>query len=121
MKTILVIDDEAGVRECLEVILSLQGFNTITAENGLVGLQLVKEQIPDLIICDLMMPEMDGYKVLRSLREDPTTTSIPFIFVTADDDWTHRCQGIELGANDYLPKPFMPTELLKIISTYLAD
>lgn len=121
MKTILVIDDEAGFRECLEVLLSVQGFNAITAENGLVGSQFVREQLPDLIICDLMMPQLDGYEVLKLLRDDPTTTSIPFVFVTANDDRTHRCHSRELGANYYLPKPFMPTELLKLISHYLAD
>ena len=93
----------------------------MTAENGRVGLQIVKHQIPDLIICDLMMPELDGYGVLRALREDPTTSDIPFIFLSANANGASHRRGMELGADCYLTKPFMPAELLKAISIYLTD
>jgi CheY-like chemotaxis protein len=121
MKTILAIDDEPLIRESIEEFLNQQGFNTITAKNGAIGLQLAKERIPDLIVCDVMMPELNGYGVLSALREDPLTAHIPFIFLTGDTHIDSQLQGIALGANEYLAKPFQRHELLKAISTYLAN
>lgn len=121
MKTILAIDDEPLIRASIEVILNQKGFNAITAKNGAIGLQLAKERIPDLIVCDVMMPELDGYGVLSALREDPTTAEIPFIFLTGNTDSDSQSQGMALGANDYLTKPLMQKDLLKTISTYLTD
>ncbi len=121
MKKILVIDDEAPFRKSIQIILKLKGFEAITAENGLVGLQLAKEKIPDLVISDIMLPSLDGYGVLKALRENPTTTNIPFILISAYDEWTHRCRARQLGAEDYLAKPFELAELMQAISTYLAD
>lgn len=118
---ILVIDDEPLIRASIEVILNQKGFNAITAKNGAIGLQLAKERIPDLIVCDVMMPVLDGYGVLRALREDPTTAEIPFIFLTGNTDSDSQNQGMALGANDYLTKPLMQKDLLKTISTYLID
>lgn len=119
MKKILVIEDEAQVRDNIQEILELEDFQTITAENGLVGIQLIKEQAPDLIICDVMMPELDGYGVLRALRQNVATATIPFIFLTAKADKSDLRQGMELGADDYLTKPFTPAEMLQAIATRL--
>ncbi|MCS6814644.1 MAG: response regulator [Cyanobacteria bacterium] len=83
MNTILVIEDEAHIREIIQDVLSLENFHTLTAENGRIGIQLAKECQPDLILCDIMMPELDGYRVLQELRQHEATASIPLIFLTA--------------------------------------
>jgi len=118
-KKILVIEDNAQVRDNIQEILELEDFETIAAENGAIGLQLAKEQFPDLILCDVMMPEMDGYSVLTALRQNVSTANIPFIFLTAKADKSERKQGMDLGADDYLAKPFTYTEILQIIDTHL--
>lgn len=120
MKKILVIEDDPQVRDNIQDILSLECFCTITAENGLEGLSLAKEEHPDVIICDIMMPEMNGYDVLTALRQDIETEAIPFIFLTAMADKPDQRLGMELGADDYLTKPFTPTELQQAISTRLT-
>lgn len=119
-KKILVIEDEVQICANIQQILSLSDFNAITANNGLDGLQLAKTEKPDLICCDVMMPELDGYGVLTALRQDPLTESIPVIFLTAKVDRGDVRQGMELGADDYLTKPFSPEELLKAIKIRLA-
>ena len=119
-KIILVIEDEGDIRENIEEILLLEDFRVMTAENGRLGVELAKKQIPDLVICDIMMPELDGYDVLTELQKEPVTAAIPFIFLTAKADRKNWRRGIELGADDYLTKPFTPKELLKAISTRFA-
>ena len=119
MKNILIIEDEAQIRENIREILLLSDFDAIVAEDGLQGLQLAKEKRPDLIICDLMMPQLDGYGVLTKLRQDFDTETIPLIFLTAKSEWSDLRQGMELGADDYLTKPFKPEELLQAITTRL--
>ncbi|MDZ8186425.1 MAG: response regulator [Nostoc sp. ChiSLP02] len=119
-KKILVIEDESQICSNIQQILSLSDFDAITANNGLEGLQLAKVEKPDLICCDVMMPELDGYAVLTALRQDPVTESIPVIFLTAKVDRGDLRQGMELGADDYLTKPFSPEELLKAIKVRLA-
>lgn len=116
MKKILVIEDEPSVRANILEILELEDYNGIGAENGLIGVLWALEHIPDLIICDVMMPELDGYGVLTTLRQDPLTATIPFIFLTAKADKTDLRQGMELGADDYLTKPFTSDELLNSIA-----
>ena len=116
MKKILVIEDEPAVRANILELLELEDFYGIGAENGLIGIVWALEHLPDLIICDVMMPELDGYGVLTTLREEPLTATIPFIFLTAKADKTDLRQGMELGADDYLTKPFTDTELLKAIA-----
>ncbi|WP_414518643.1 response regulator transcription factor [Nostoc sp. PCC 9305] len=118
-KKILVIEDEAQICSNIQQILSFSDFNTITANNGLEGLRLAKTEQPDLICCDVMMPELDGYGVLTALRQDPVTESIPVIFLTAKVDRGDLRQGMELGADDYLTKPFSMDELLKAIQVRL--
>jgi two-component system, sensor histidine kinase and response regulator len=117
MKRILIIEDNQQVLEDVEEVLSLKNFYAITAQNGIRGLQMAKEEHPDLILCDVMMPELDGFDILKILRQNPLTASIPFIFLTARNSRNDMRQGMELGADDYLTKPFTSQELLKTIST----
>lgn len=119
MKKILVIEDEQILQENILEILEGAGFNTIGAENGHVGVTWAWEHKPDLIVCDVMMPELDGYEVLKLLRQDPVTATIPFIFLTAKADKADFRRGMDLGADDYLTKPFTTTELLGAIAARL--
>ncbi|MDY6938026.1 MAG: response regulator [Cyanobacteriota bacterium] len=119
MKNILIIEDNIQIRDSIQDILELKNFQISTADNGVVGLQQVRDRIPDLILCDIIMPELDGCGVLRQLRQDPTTATVPFIFLTSKVDWTSMREGMELGADDYLAKPFTSEELLKSIETRL--
>ena len=117
MKKILVIEDEETLRTNIVQILELEDFVTIEANNGFLGIELAQEHLPDLILCDVMMPEIDGYSVLAALRQNPTTASIPFIFTTAKASKADLRQGMNLGADDYLIKPITADELLSAIST----
>jgi K+-sensing histidine kinase KdpD len=117
MTKILVIEDELDVREIILDILYEEGYIAQGAENGEVGLRLALETIPDLIICDVMMPKMDGYEVLKKTRENSKTATIPFVFITAKATRDDLRLGMNLGADDYLTKPFRRDELLKTIST----
>jgi DNA-binding response OmpR family regulator/anti-sigma regulatory factor (Ser/Thr protein kinase) len=119
MNKILIIEDESQIRNNIQEILELSNFDILVAENGLQGLQLAKEKHPDLIICDLMMPELDGYGVLSQLRQHLDTATIPIIFLTAKSEWSDLRRGMELGADDYLIKPFQPDQLLQAIATRL--
>lgn len=119
MTTILVIEDEQPIRDTLQDVLELEGFDVLSAVNGLVGVQLAKQFYPDLIVCDIMMPELDGYGVLEALRQDTGTAGIPFIFLSAKADRSSLRQGMNLGADDYLTKPFTPQELLEALSSRL--
>jgi DNA-binding response OmpR family regulator len=115
MTTILVIEDENDVRENLQEILELEDFDVLTAENGKIGLQLAIENQPDLIICDVMMPELDGYGVISALRKHPNTIHTTFLFLSAKSTDEDRQKGLELGANDYLTKPFTPKDIRKAV------
>ncbi|MBU7585196.1 MAG: response regulator [Nostoc sp. TH1S01] len=117
---ILVIEDEIQICSNIQQILSLSDFQTISANNGVDGLRLAKSEKPDLICCDIMMPDLDGYGVLKALRQDPETDSIPVILLTAKVERGDLRQGMELGADDYITKPFSPEELLKAIEMRLA-
>ncbi|NEP60835.1 MAG: diguanylate cyclase [Symploca sp. SIO2G7] len=119
-KTILVIEDQLPIRTNLLKILNYVGFQTIGAENGLEGVELAKNHLPDLIVCDIMMPDMDGYNVLQELLQDPGTAKIPFIFLTAKADKSDIRQGMNLGADDYLTKPFTSDELIDTVLARLA-
>lgn len=117
MKKILLIEDDTIMRENTAEILELAQYQVTTASNGRVGSTLAKELRPDLIICDIMMPELDGYGVLHILSKDPKTASIPFIFLTAKAEKSEIRKGMDLGADDYLIKPFEDTELLNAIES----
>ncbi len=118
-RKILVIEDEPEMRRNLLTILKLEGFEPLGAEDGRAGLTLAQRELPDLILCDVMMPTLDGYGVLAALRDDSATATIPFIFLTAKGEKTDLRQGMNLGADDYLIKPVARADLLKAISSRL--
>ena len=119
MKKILVIEDEAEMRRNLTTILRLEKFQPVAAENGRVGVELARSERPDLILCDVMMPELDGYGVIAALRAAPETVSIPFIFLTAKGEKPDIRAGMNLGADDYLTKPVAKADLLAAIRSRL--
>ncbi|HEY9298398.1 MAG TPA: response regulator [Phormidium sp.] len=119
MAKILVIEDEEAIRENILELLEAENFEGIGAINGKVGIKLAIEKIPDLILCDMMMPEVDGHGVIKALRSEPLTATIPFIFLTAKADKVDVRTGMELGADDYITKPCTPQELLKAIAIRL--
>lgn len=106
MKKILVIDDEEWLREMVQLALTQKGYDVIEAPNGALGIEVARKELPDLILCDVNMEKVDGYLTLSSLRNEPTTASIPFILMTGLADNAGMRYGMELGADDYLPKPF---------------
>lgn len=117
MKRIVVIEDEPDVREIIMDILDAENFLVLGAENGQAGIELVQQHLPDLIICDVMMPELPGYDVLKILRNHQATATIPFVFLTAKSTKADLRQGMDLGADDYLTKPFTRQELLNAITS----
>ena len=119
MKTILVIDDNPDIRDNTAEILELAGYKTFTAENGKQGVDLAIKEKPSVIVCDIMMPELDGYGVLHLVRKNADTQGIPFIFLTAKTERTDFRKGMEMGADDYITKPFDDIELLNAIETRL--
>jgi two-component system, sensor histidine kinase and response regulator len=120
VNTILVIEDQPNVRENIVELLGAENFEVLAAEDGIEGVHLAQEHHPDLVLCDVMMPELDGYDVLNMLRQDPKTAMIPFVFLTAKAATKDMRQGMNLGADDYLTKPFTRTELLQAISSRLS-
>jgi DNA-binding NarL/FixJ family response regulator len=112
---VLIIEDEAEMRRNLATILRLEKFTVLSAENGRIGVEIAQREKPDLILCDVMMPELDGYGVLDALRTDVGTTAIPFIFLTAKGEKGDVRHGMNLGADDYLTKPAAKADLLKAI------
>ncbi|WP_413161062.1 EAL domain-containing protein [Capilliphycus salinus ALCB114379] len=119
MKKILIIEDEELIRINIKELLEVEDFEVWEAENGEVGIKLAQHHQPDLILCDVMMPILDGYRVLEQLRRHPLTATIPFIFMTALTDRSNTRKGMELGADDYISKPCTATELLKAITVRL--
>lgn len=117
MKTILLIEDNPEVRDNIQEMLELEGYEVLIAENGKSGVKLARENIPDLIICDIMMSQLDGYGVLHILNKNADTAAIPFIFLTAKIERADIRKGMGLGADDYLTKPFEPSELMTAIET----
>ncbi|ERT08809.1 diguanylate cyclase domain protein [Lyngbya aestuarii BL J] len=115
MTKVLIIEDEDSIRENIAELLEIEEFEVETAINGIQGLQQAKKSIPDLILCDVMMPKLDGYEVLTELRKQPETANIPFIFLTAKGERSDLRQGMNLGADDYLTKPCSSKELLEAI------
>lgn len=115
-KTILVIEDDPFIRESIQDVLSLEGYQIQTAANGALGVKLALEKLPDLILCDVAMPAMDGYAVLAQLQQHPATATTPFIFLTARTTRADLRQGMNLGADDYLVKPCTAIELLQAIT-----
>ena len=119
MKTILIIEDQPDMRENIATILEMEEFAVLEAPNGKAGLELARDEKPDLILCDIMMPEMDGYDVLHALRQDRTIAGTPFIFLTAKGEKRDLRTGMNLGADDYLTKPVSAEELLGAVGARL--
>lgn len=116
MPKILVIEDELPIRENISELLEAEDFEVFSTSNGILGILWAKENIPDLVICDVMMPEISGHEVLAEMREIPEIGLTPFIFLTAMSDKEDIRNGMELGADDYLTKPFTRKEILSAIN-----
>lgn len=117
MKKILLIEDNADILENTAEILELAGYKVFTAPNGKVGVEVAMSEIPDIVVCDIMMPVLDGYGVLHMLQRNSATRNIPFIFLTAKTEKTDMRKGMELGADDYITKPFSGTDLLNAVES----
>ena len=119
MKIILLIEDSDDIRETTAEILELANYKVLTAENGKIGVEIANKTMPDLVVCDIMMPVLDGYGVLHIFSQSPNLQNIPFIFLTAKTDRSDLRKGMDMGADDYLTKPFQEIELLKAIESRL--
>lgn len=120
MKKVLLIEDDLSLRENTSELLELSGYEVVTASNGKLGVEVAKKQMPHIIVCDIMMPEMDGYGVLRELSSYEGTKHIPFIFLSAKTEHKEIRKGMDLGADDYITKPFEEEELMSAIESRLA-
>ncbi|HML22388.1 MAG TPA: response regulator [Aggregatilinea sp.] len=119
MATILIIEDELVLQRTLRRLLELEGHIVIAADNGIHGVKAAQEHKPDLIFCDIRMPALDGYGTLARLQQSQATASIPFVFMTAKASRTDIEQGLSLGIDNYLTKPFEASELLTIVNDKL--
>jgi CRP-like cAMP-binding protein/AmiR/NasT family two-component response regulator len=117
MKTILLVEDSDDIRETTAEILELAGYRVLTAENGKIGVEIAQNDKPDLVVCDIMMPVLDGFGVLHIFSQSTDLQNIPFIFLTAKTERTDLRKGMEMGADDYLTKPFQEIELLNAIES----
>lgn len=120
MKNVLLIEDDAVLRENTAELLELANYKVTTAANGIIGLEMAKQHAPDIIVCDIMMPELDGYGVLNGLSKKDETKYIPFIFLSAKTERQDIRKGMDLGADDYITKPFNEDELISAIESRLA-
>lgn len=118
-KRIIVIEDEERIVTMIATSIGKEGFSVKSAHNGVLGLRMVKDEVPDLVILDLMLPELDGFEVCKNIRMDRRTASIPIIILTAKAEEYDRILGLELGADDYITKPFSPRELLARVRAVL--
>lgn len=116
---LLLVDDEPGLREAVKDYLQESGFSVQVASNAREGWELVQQNTPDLVISDIMMPQVDGYQFLKQLRDDPRFRSLPVIFLTAKGMTTDRIQGYQAGVDAYIPKPFDPDELVAVVGNLL--
>lgn len=117
--TIVIVEDEANIVELVKYNLDREGYRTVYANDGRKGLELIKQELPDLVILDLMLPELDGLSVCKQLRSDAQTKSIPIIILTAKSEEADRVLGLEMGADDYVTKPFSPRELVARVRAVL--
>ncbi len=120
MKSVLLIEDDKALRENTAELLELSNYSVMTAANGIIGIQMAEDHMPDVIVCDIMMPELDGYGVLQSLASRQSTMHIPFIFLSAKTEHKEVRKGMDLGADDYLTKPFEEDDLISAIESRLA-
>ena len=120
MKKILIIEDDNNIRESIDDLLRMKGYKTMVAKNGEEGLMISETSTVDLVVCDIMMPELNGYGVLQIISKDITTKHIPFIFLSAKSEHKDIRKGMNLGADDYITKPFDESELFSAIESRLA-
>lgn len=116
---LLLVDDEPGLRQAVQAYLEDSGFTVHVASNAREGWDLLEQTLPDLVISDIMMPQVDGYQFLQQMREDPRFETLPVVFLTARGMTTDRIQGYQAGCDAYLPKPFDPEELVAIVNSLL--
>ena len=116
---ILIVEDDEMIRSIIYEFLEMENFNVISAEDGCVGVYLAQELHPDLILCDINMPNLDGFGVLEKIRKNTRTAKTPFIFLTSEVDSESRKRAVQLGANDYLTKPVNISRLLEAIANQL--
>ena len=119
-KKILIIEDQTPMRRNIALLLEMEGFEVVTAANGALGLDCARKENPDLVVCDVMMPEMDGYAVVQALRAEKKFATTPFIFLTAKGDKNDVRIGMNFGADDYLTKPVIREDLLAAVHARLA-
>ena len=119
MSKVLIVEDEANIRQLVKYNLEKESYQVIEAEDGLLGLRLAKAEKPDLVLLDLMLPQMDGLEVCRSLKGKPATSALPIIMLTAKSEEIDKVIGLELGADDYMTKPFSPRELVARVKAVL--
>src|SRR5206468_9443720 len=117
---VLVIDDTAEIRLIISESLKIYGFTVLTAEDGVKGIEVAREDSPDLIICDINMPNLDGYATLTAIRQNESTATTPFVFLSGATDKPNVRRGMELGADDYLTKPFTHKELITAVNARLT-
>ncbi len=120
MKSVLIIEDEPHMRQNIARLLKLVGYSVLEAANGRIGVEMACANAPDIILCDVSMPDMDGFSALSHIRSTPSLNTVPFIFLTARGDARDVRAGMNLGADDYLPKPFTTTDLLSAIEARLS-
>ncbi|MCF8179328.1 MAG: response regulator [Sulfuritalea sp.] len=121
MATVMIIEDEVAIRDNLRRFLQIEGYAVVEAENGQQGLDKIRACLPDLILCDVMMPELDGFSLLKMLRADPHTAAVPFVFLTASAEKENLQLGQELGADEYVTKPFNLMDLAALIRRRLGE
>jgi CheY-like chemotaxis protein len=119
MAKILIVDDDIGVRRAVDAMLSLNGHTVIHAEDGVQALESIKKNLPDVVICDIEMPNLKGYDVLTELRGNPALSQIPIIFLTGKTDISYLVKSMQLNVNDFLTKPFTEEDLLGAINVQL--
>jgi two-component system alkaline phosphatase synthesis response regulator PhoP len=119
-KKILVVDDEVYILHILDFSLGAEGYEVLTAADGDEAIRMARTEKPDLIVLDIMMPKVDGFEACRRLKADPETSAIPVILLTAKGREVDRQMGMEVGADDYIVKPFSPTRLIEKIGSYLS-
>ena len=118
-KNLLLIDDDPNLILLVKDYLEFRGYNVVTAENGREALEILDDKVPDMIICDVMMPEMDGYSLVQHIRQEPTTNRIPVLFLSAKGQSQDRVKGLNEGADVYMVKPFEPEELVAQVESSL--
>jgi len=121
MKTVLIIEDNLEIRENTAEILELTGFRVLSSEDGHHGIALAIDEKPDVILCDIMMPDINGYQVIKELKDNPETSAIPFIYVTASGEKSEIKRAMDMGAYGYIRKPFDPDKLVQLVTICVKE